>query len=84
MTCEKCIERFKPDDPRVKSGRYHLSSCDYCSNEYHLEELSPIPLPPWQDKQWETIKQLRGMVLVLQKKVNTQKAKVDSNNYSPF
>lgn len=43
MNCEKCIERFKPDDPRVKSGRYHLSSCDYCSKEYSLgDELEEL------------------------------------------
>ncbi len=82
VTCRQCISDFRPDDPRVKSGRYHLSSCDYCTKEYDLEELASIKLPPWQDKQWETIKQLRGMVLFLQGKVNEQQAKVGKQQYT--
>ena len=34
MNCAECICRFRGDDPRVKSGKYHLSSCDYCTIDY--------------------------------------------------
>ena len=40
MTCEECINRFASwgDNPRVKSGRYHLSGCDYCNKPYSERE----------------------------------------------
>ena len=29
ISCEQCIQRLKPDDPRIPQGRYHHSTCDY-------------------------------------------------------
>ena len=42
LNCQECIEGL-PLDPRVRSGRYHLSSCDYCS---HKEEIPPTSFEP--------------------------------------
>ena len=44
MTCEECINRFASwgDNPRVKSGRYHLSGCDYCNKPYSERELEQL------------------------------------------
>ena len=76
ITCNECIERFKSwgDDPRVKSGRYHLSSCDYCdkSNYYReLEtmksEIKPVFRPRPVDKE---IDQLKAGYIHLQNKLN--------------
>jgi len=47
ITCEECRERLYPDDPRVKSGRYHMSTCQhYCNKpQYYrdLEQTKPEP-----------------------------------------
>ena len=48
MNCTECILRFQSwgSDPRVKSGKYHLSSCDYCSIDYSqitsIEQLEEV------------------------------------------
>lgn len=42
LTCRKCIERMKPDDPRIKSGRYHLCGCDYCNKPTYYRELEEV------------------------------------------
>ena len=87
MNCKECLERMRPDDPRIKSGRYHLSGCDYCayymSPEYRLEKLEEeIPnlgkiIPKdeqWNSKQWDTVKQLQGLVRYLDSKVTEMRA----------
>ncbi len=69
ITCKECLERMYPDDPGVKSGRYHLCSCDYCGKpdidreiEKLLEIKPPIEQPEWTRKQWDAIQQLRSEV----------------------
>jgi len=37
-----------PEDPRVKSGRYHLCSCDYCDKPDRTPE-QPKPEPEIPD-----------------------------------
>ena len=39
ISCSECIERMKPDDPRVKAGRYHLCGCDYCEKPDYFRDL---------------------------------------------
>ena len=49
ITCSECIQELYPDDPRVKSGRYHLCDCDYCSkSDYYrgLEQQQAKPFVP--------------------------------------
>ena len=74
ISCEECIERMYPDNPRVKSGRYHLSGCDYCNKPYSLRKIE-MPEPEIPDS--IEIRQLRHQViqaragfLYLQKKLN--------------
>ena len=38
ITCADCIRRLYPDDPRVKSGSYHLSGCDYCNKPKYFRD----------------------------------------------
>ncbi len=76
ISCADCIQRMKPDDPRVPVGLYHQSGCDsYCNKptiERDLEQQTQVEeLPPWGKNQWNTVNQLRGMVLHLQEKVYT-------------
>jgi len=44
ITCEECRRRLLPDDPRVKSGRYRLSCCDYCDKPDYYRELEKPPV----------------------------------------
>ncbi len=62
ITCQECLEKMKPDDPRVPTGRYHHSSCDYFCNKptYYKEIEKAIPEI-----------QLRAVVMHLQSKFNT-------------
>ena len=40
LTCRECIERLRPDDPRIPTGRYHQSSCDfYCNKPTYYREV---------------------------------------------
>ena len=46
ITCRDCIKDCYPIDPRVKSGRYHLCSCDYCGKpQYNRDWGQPKPEP---------------------------------------
>jgi len=46
ITCHECIKSLYPDDPRVKSGRYRLSGCDYCDKpQYYRDIEQPKPEP---------------------------------------
>jgi len=76
ITCNECIERLKSwgDDPRVKSGRYCLSGCDYCDKPTYYRELEtikseikPVFKPRPVDKE---IDQLKAGYLHLQNKLN--------------
>ena len=46
ITCSECIERLRPDDPRIPTGRYHQSSCDlYCNKPTYYRELEQQEAP---------------------------------------
>jgi hypothetical protein len=84
MTCEECINRFASwgDNPRVKSGRYHLCGCDYCNkpdSERDLEQLkndvelikrTEIPNIPEVRQLKYQVEQAKTGYLHLQKKLN--------------
>jgi len=79
ITCEECIQRMYPDDPRVKSGRYHLCGCDYCQKpDYYREleqtksEIQPVFKPRPIDKE---IDQLKAGYIHLQNKLNEHLSK---------
>ncbi len=95
ITCSECLERLYPTDPRVPVGRYHQSYCDYfCDKpdyDREIEARLPGDVPaasepgPWQKEQWQSVQQLRGMVLHLDKQVKEALAKKKSpDNYEPF
>ena len=74
ITCAECIQRMKPDDPRIKSGRYNLCGCDYCSKSTYYRELEtikseikPVFKPRPVDKE---IDQLKAGYIHLQNKLN--------------
>jgi len=77
ISCKECIDRFKSwgDDPRVKSGKYHLAGCDYCNKPDYFRELEtikseiqPVFRPRPIDKE---IDQLKAGYIHLQNKLNT-------------
>jgi len=39
LTCRECLERMKPDDPHIRSGRYNLCGCDYCDKPTYYRDL---------------------------------------------
>jgi len=39
ITCKQCIEDLRPDDPRIRSGRYRMCGCDYCNKPSYFREL---------------------------------------------
>ena len=74
ITCNECIDRMKPDDPRVKSGKYHLCGCDYCNKPTYYRdletiksEIQPVFRPRPVDKD---IDQLKAGFIHLQNKLN--------------
>lgn len=42
ISCKDCIENLKPDDPRVKSGKYRLCGCDYCNKPDYYRQLEGL------------------------------------------
>jgi len=71
ITCIECIERFKSwgDDPRVKSGRYHKSSCDYCNKPQYYIDLEQIKNIKTDEPKQDTIARLHTEQVYLRKKL---------------
>ena len=67
---------MKPDDPRVKSGRYRLCGCDYCDKpQYNRDIEFPKPEPEIPDtieirQLRQQVEQSRAGFLYLQNKLN--------------
>ena len=84
LNCQECIEGL-PLDPRFHSGRYHLSSCDYCSNK--PTEIPPtsfeIPLPCTECPTHNQFLRLRGELEYLKTKVTAMRAR-KQNEAIPF
>jgi len=81
ITCRECIESLKPDDPRVRSGRYGRCGCDYCNKPSYyreLEEEQPTEVThrhinynsSLDRKQWDRIEQAIHQIYYLDKKLN--------------
>jgi len=90
ITCQECIERMKPNDPRVKSGRYYLCGCDYCNKPHYfreLEQTKPKPeIPDIPDiakvSQLQShVEQARAGYLYLQNKLNKHLDKKKRSRY---
>ncbi|KKL04653.1 hypothetical protein LCGC14_2613940 [marine sediment metagenome] len=84
ITCAECIERMKPDDPRIRSGRYRMCGCDYCNKPTYLRELEEEKPQVIEHihftsnlsrKQWDEIQQLKRTVSYLLKEKNKQPIK---------
>ena len=76
ITCSECIAKLKSwgDDPRTKSGRYHMCGCDYCSKPQYFRdleqpksEIQPVFKPRPVDRE---IDQLKGGFIHIQNKLN--------------
>ena len=85
ISCKECKERLYPEDPTIRVGKYHLSTCEhYCNKpQYYRDleqaksEIQPVFKPRPVDKE---IDQLKGMVLYLQNKVNTLTSKKNNKD----
>ena len=44
ITCKECLDKLYPHDPKVRSGKYRLCSCDYCAKPTDLRELEATTL----------------------------------------
>lgn len=70
ITCKQCIETLL-GDPRIRSGRYRLCGCDYCSKPSYYRELEEgkkeTPEPEWTRRQWDKVEQYRLAFLHQQK-----------------
>jgi len=43
ISCKECKERLYPEDPIVRVGKYHLSTCEhYCNKPYSERELEQL------------------------------------------
>jgi hypothetical protein len=75
ISCNECKERLYPEDPTIKVGRYHLSTCEHYCNKpiYYREfkqsksEIQPIFRPRPVDKE---IDQLKARYIHIQNKLN--------------
>jgi len=46
ITCQECIDRLGPDDPRIRSGRYMKCGCDYCDKPDYYRDLEVLNQQP--------------------------------------
>ena len=75
LTCKECKERLYPDNPSIRVGKYHLSTCEhYCNKPTYFRELEqakseikPVFKPRPVDKE---IDQLKSDFIHLQNKLN--------------
>jgi hypothetical protein len=69
-----------PDDPRIKSGRYHLCGCDYCNKPTAYRETIKTEIKPVFRPVDREIDQLKAGFIHLQNKVNElNKSKINKN-----
>ena len=70
IPCEECLERMKPDDPRVKTrlydGRLGNSICNGCNKPLYYREIEkPHELPEQKEfvmNQWNKVRQLQAEI----------------------
>jgi len=83
ITCEECKKRLYPEDPTIRLGKYHMSTCEhYCNkpdSERDLEQLkndvelikrTEIPNIPEVRQLKYQVEQAKTGYLHLQKKLN--------------
>ena len=49
ITCKVCLENLYPEDPRVRTGRYHMNSCDYCEKSTYDREIEAMIMEPHRE-----------------------------------
>ena len=81
ITCEECRLRMKPDDPRVRSGKYNRCGCDFCDKpSYYIEIEKQHELPEQEEftiRQWDYIQQIKAEVLHYRKEHATLMLELD-------
>ena len=83
ITCKECRERLYPEDPSIRLGKYHMSTCEhYCNkpdSERDLEQLkndvelikrTEIPDIPEVRQLKYQVEQAKAGYLHLQNKLN--------------
>lgn len=91
ISCAECREKLSPEDPRIPTGRYHHSTCDYYCNKttYDREleqaskvnEVSPQPVNITYQidaRSTPAFKELSDRIRFLEGKKN------DKQDYAPF
>jgi hypothetical protein len=79
LTCEECMRDMYPDDPHIKSGKYHMCSCDYCNNQEQVVE-QPELLDTVEVRQLKyQVEQARAGYLHLENRLNRYLKKKESN-----
>jgi len=81
ITCEECIQRMKPDNPRVRSGRYNKCGCDYCDKpsyyrtvESRITEPDRVEYVTYQNVDGKQLASLRkNLTIYLDEKFNNLK-----------
>ena len=82
ITCKECIETLR-DDPRIRSGRYHMCGCGYCSKLTYYRELEEIVNThdtPSGLTERDDVNQLNSHILFLQGKVLAKSKRNDYTN----
>ena len=77
ITCAECKKRLYPEDPSIRLGRYHMSTCEhYCNKpqyyrDMELPKLEPeIPNPIEVRQLKYQVEQAKAGYLHLQKKLD--------------
>ena len=97
ITCEECKKRLYPEDPSIRLGKYHMSTCEhYCNkpqSERELEQLkndvelikrTEIPDIPEVRQLKYQVEQAKAGYLHLQNKLNEHLDKSKQQNNSAF
>jgi len=86
LSCRECIERLRPDDPRIPTGRYHQSSCDfYCNKPTRYRDLEQQEDPQPREvvhvvHHSEMSKQESDMLQQLSREVKYLRTKLDERD----
>ena len=97
MSCKECRERLYPEDPSIRLGKYHMSTCEhYCNKPYSERELeqlkndvelikrTEIPDIPEVRQLKYQVEQAKAGYLHLQKKLEEHLDKSKQQNNSAF
>ena len=82
--CLDCYYATEYGEPSIEQAS-SLTGVPFEANDENLRLKSDVP-QPWARDQWQSVQQLRAMVLHLNNKVTEMRAKKKNitNNYEPF